>query len=93
MSPQFFSSYSLVSPRDEALLDDLKPKRCSIPAECMDETRQDILTKANSWIKNLDALNILWVSSHPGVGKSTIASTLVASLGASHHPGSSFFFA
>jgi hypothetical protein len=33
------------------------------------------------------------VSGHPGVGKSTIASTLVASLGASHRLGSSFFFA
>jgi hypothetical protein len=58
----------------------------------MDETRQDILTKAHGWIGNLDAPNILWVSGHPGVGKSTIASTLVTSLGTSHRLGSSFFF-
>jgi broad-specificity NMP kinase len=59
----------------------------------MDKTRQDILAKTNGWIGNLDAPNILWVSGHPGVGKSTIASTLVNSLGASHRLGSSFFFA
>jgi hypothetical protein len=59
----------------------------------MDETCQDILTKANKWIGDLDAPNILWVSGDPGVGKLTIASTLVASLGASHRLGSSFFFA
>jgi hypothetical protein len=58
----------------------------------MDKTRQDILTKANDWVENQDAPNILWVSGDPGVGKSTIASTLVASLGASHRLGSSFFF-
>jgi hypothetical protein len=58
----------------------------------MDKTRQDILTEVNDWVENMDAPNILWVSGHPGVGKSAIASTLVANLKASHRLGASFFF-
>jgi hypothetical protein len=78
------------------LLEELKPHgfvRGHPIAECMDGTREDIMTEIDGWCDDLDASsNILWVSRFPGVGKSAIARKLVARLKSSHRLGSSFFF-
>lgn len=58
----------------------------------MEGTRRDILEKIGSWTSDFDAPNILWLTGHPGVGKSAIASSLVEQLGAAKRLGSRFFF-
>jgi hypothetical protein len=58
----------------------------------MDGTRQDIFSRIDSWLDDINAPNILWLKGHPGVGKSAIASSLVERLFQSRRLGSSFFF-
>ncbi|PVF92699.1 WD40 repeat-like protein [Serendipita vermifera] len=79
---------------DNSILSGLKPKDLeNSPAEeCMQGTRQDILDLVDQWTLNLDAPNILWLSGPPGVGKSSIASSVVEGLRKSRRLGSSFFF-
>ncbi|KIM30112.1 hypothetical protein M408DRAFT_66913, partial [Serendipita vermifera MAFF 305830] len=60
--------------------------------ECMEGTRQDILSEITDWVNDMDAANILWLKGYPGVGKSTIATTLVEKLRSIGRLGSSFFF-
>jgi len=38
--------------------------------------REKTLEDIDQWLNNVEAPNILWVSGNPGVGKSTIASSL-----------------
>jgi hypothetical protein len=65
----------------------------SCPHEpCMEGTRQDILDEISAWTVDFEAPNILWLRGYPGIGKSTIASTVVSQLHASNRLGSSFFF-
>jgi hypothetical protein len=58
----------------------------------MDGTRQDILATIDEWADDFDAPNILWLTGHPGIGKSAIASSLVEHLRGKLRLGSSFFF-
>jgi NACHT domain len=58
----------------------------------MEGTRQDILTRIDAWAADIEAPNILWLTGHPGVGKSAIASSLVEKWRSSGRLGSSFFF-
>jgi hypothetical protein len=58
----------------------------------MDGTRQDILAMIDAWTTDFDAPNILWLTGHPGIGKSAIASSLVEHLRGKSRLGSSFFF-
>jgi hypothetical protein len=58
----------------------------------MSGTRQDIFSRIDEWIGNIDAPNILWIKGHPGAGKSAIASSLVERLFQSRRLGASFFF-
>ncbi|KIM23657.1 hypothetical protein M408DRAFT_252717, partial [Serendipita vermifera MAFF 305830] len=60
--------------------------------ECMEGTREDVLTTIFEWVVNYKAANIFWLKGHPGVGKSAIATSLVEKLRDSEHLGSSFFF-
>jgi len=61
--------------------------------ECMEGTREDILEAIDDWISDLDAAqNILWLKGYPGVGKSTVASSVVERLRASKRLGSYLFF-
>jgi hypothetical protein len=85
----------LVSDEDDALLLELKPKgvdRSWPHPECADGTRQDIFSKIDEWLNDFNAPNILWISGHPGAGKSAIASSLVERLFSSRRLGASFFF-
>ncbi|TDL24718.1 hypothetical protein BD410DRAFT_850870, partial [Rickenella mellea] len=84
-----------VSAKDEERLDEIKPvglERGSPHFECMGGTREDILRHINEWIDNTDLPNILWLHGFPGVGKSTIASSLIETLRESHRLGSYFYF-
>jgi hypothetical protein len=58
----------------------------------MDGTRQDVLNNIDEWIEDMMASNILWIKGHPGVGESSIASTVVNRLRGSKRLGSCFFF-
>jgi hypothetical protein len=65
---------------------------------CIRGTRQWIIDQIRNWLSNPLAHNILRVSlSHnrhqsPGIGKSTIASTIVSQLAEMGHPSCNFFF-
>lgn len=58
---------------------------------CMEGTRRWIIEKICSWLDDDRASNILWLRGSPGVGKSTIASTLVSYLAEIGRLGSYFF--
>jgi hypothetical protein len=58
----------------------------------MDGTRQDIFSRIDEWLDDIDAPNVLWIKGHPGAGKSAIASSLVERLFQSRRLGASFFF-
>ncbi|KIM22552.1 hypothetical protein M408DRAFT_78906, partial [Serendipita vermifera MAFF 305830] len=60
--------------------------------ECMEGTRQDILSEIIDWASNMDAPNIFWLEGYPGVGKSAVAASLVEEFRKSKRLGSSFFF-
>jgi hypothetical protein len=83
------------SDRDDVLLAELRPKdidRTPPYSECMAGTREDIFSRIDEWLIDLEAPNILWLKGHPGAGKSAIASSLVERLVRSRRLGSSFFF-
>ncbi|CAG7848072.1 COMPASS-like H3K4 histone methylase component WDR5B {ECO:0000303/PubMed:19567704} Short=AtWDR5B {ECO:0000303/PubMed:19567704} [Serendipita indica DSM 11827] len=88
--------YVTVSVRATAerdILKELQSKQRQRPQECQPGTRAEILAECEAWSKNPDAPNILWIKAAPGAGKSTIASTLVTTLGIKKtRLGSSFFF-
>ncbi|KLO03766.1 hypothetical protein SCHPADRAFT_809228, partial [Schizopora paradoxa] len=44
---------------------------------CLPKTRVDILEKVRAWLDDPNSNSILWVVGPPGVGKSTIATTIV----------------
>jgi len=60
--------------------------------ECMEKTRENILDQIQKWLEDIGAPNVLWIKGYPGVGKATIATSLVKQLRASTHLGSYFFF-
>jgi len=59
---------------------------------CMRGTRHWVIEQIHTWINDSEMPNILWLSGSPGVGKSTIASTLVSRLLEMGKLGSHFFF-
>ncbi|KAF5383057.1 hypothetical protein D9615_004946 [Tricholomella constricta] len=86
---------NIASAKGDELLTQLKPPGLdngTPMGECMRGTREDIMKTIDAWIDNFDAPNILWVRGFPGVGKSAIASSLVARIRESHRLGSSFVF-
>ncbi|CAG7845869.1 COMPASS-like H3K4 histone methylase component WDR5B {ECO:0000303/PubMed:19567704} Short=AtWDR5B {ECO:0000303/PubMed:19567704} [Serendipita indica DSM 11827] len=88
--------YVTVSVRATAerdILKELQSKQRQRPQECQSGTRAEILAECEAWSKNPDSPNVLWIKAAPGAGKSTIASTLVTTLGIKKtRLGSSFFF-
>ncbi|KIM21677.1 hypothetical protein M408DRAFT_44464, partial [Serendipita vermifera MAFF 305830] len=60
--------------------------------ECMEGTRQDILSEILDWTNDITAPNILWLKGYPGVGKSTVATTLIEKLRSIGRLGSAFYF-
>jgi hypothetical protein len=59
---------------------------------CMDGTRKQVMEEFDQWLKDDEAPNVLWISGHPGVGKSTIASSLESRLAKEHRRKRSCFF-
>jgi len=84
------------SAEEDKILAGLEPKDLkghSRAEECMEGTRKDILEAIDDWISDLDAAqNILWLKGYPGVGKSTVASSVVKRLRTSKRLGSYLFF-
>lgn len=73
----------------------LRPKGVEanpLTTECMEGTRQDILSDVDNWANNFESKNVLWIRGFPGVGKSTLASSIVSRLRAHHRLGSYFVF-
>jgi hypothetical protein len=50
------------------------------------------MAKIRDWTIDFDAPNIMWISAHPGAGKSTIASHIAHDLKVDHRLGSLFSF-
>jgi hypothetical protein len=76
-------------------LAELKPRdidQTPLDLECMDGTRQNIFSRVQEWINDLNAPNILWIKGHPGAGKSAIVLSLVERLLQAKRLGASFFF-
>jgi DNA polymerase III delta prime subunit len=60
---------------------------------CMDGTRKQVMEEFDQWLKDDEAPNVLWISGHPGVGKSSIAASLESRLAnEDERKQSSFFF-
>jgi len=61
---------------------------------CLPGTRSDIIKFVTDWVLNSsdDQKNVLWVWGVAGAGKSTLSTTLVASLIGLHRLGASIFF-
>ena len=58
---------------------------------CLRGTRETVLSDIESWIKDLDASPVFWLSGLAGTGKSTIAQTISERLFADGLLGASFF--
>ncbi|KAJ2919842.1 hypothetical protein MD484_g626, partial [Candolleomyces efflorescens] len=86
----------LVSTEDDQILQELKPKGMELNtrpvAECMKGTRLDVLASIDDWIDDFQAPNILWVRGFPGVGKSSIAATVISNVRRLNRLGSRFIF-
>jgi NACHT domain len=81
--------------QDHTLLTDLKPADLECGphvGECLEGTRLDLLERIKAWTTDFNAPNILWLKGHPGVGKSTIATSMVEHLSTMKRLGSRFFF-
>ncbi|KAF5362383.1 hypothetical protein D9756_002772 [Leucocoprinus leucothites] len=48
--------------------------------ECMQDTRVGILSDVDARIRDSEGTNLIWIKGFPGVGKSTLASTIVSRL-------------
>ena len=59
---------------------------------CMAGMREDIFERIDKWLENMNENNILWLSGIPGVGKSSIASSMGSRLRECKRLGASFFF-
>ncbi|KAJ3561272.1 hypothetical protein NP233_g10295 [Leucocoprinus birnbaumii] len=48
------------------------------PQECMEGTRIDVQSNVNAAIDDIEGGNVIWIRGFPGVGKSALASTIIA---------------
>ncbi|KAF9449463.1 WD40 repeat-like protein [Macrolepiota fuliginosa MF-IS2] len=81
--------------KDDAVLKQLRPRGIEtspLTTECLEGTRQTILSYVDTWINDFAGPNILWIRGFPGVGKSALASSIVSRLRAQHRLGSYFIF-
>ncbi|KAF9056016.1 WD40-repeat-containing domain protein [Panaeolus papilionaceus] len=86
---------TISSGKDDHLLQELRPRHFtsnSLAEECMDGTREDVLSTIGEWVDDLESTNILWIRGFPGVGKSSIATTLISRLRKLNRLGSYFIF-
>jgi len=69
-------------------LDDLKHAlmgdKLSLRNPCMEGTRNDILTKIEKEVKNVNGPNVIWIMGFPGVGKSSLAASIAIRLQDQH---------
>ncbi|KAF5347992.1 hypothetical protein D9756_010129 [Leucocoprinus leucothites] len=81
--------------KDDGLLKQLRPRGIELTplaSECMEGTRERILSDVDNWFADFDKSNVLWIRGFPGVGKSTLASSIVSRLRAQRRLGSYFVF-
>ena len=87
---QFNTPSSALTP---TLLNSLKPARSGrFVTPCMPGTRKGVFSRIDAWLDDLHGNNVLWISGSPGVGKSTVMSSLESSLRTAGRFGASFFF-
>lgn len=74
-----FKIYVVVTEQEKSFLEkNLKPSNQGDPGKaCLKNTRVEICEEIDKWISDPTAHNILHIRGSPGVGKSTIASTVV----------------
>lgn len=61
-------------------------------AQCLPDTRTDMLTQIAAWTSNPNSKRIFWLCGKAGTGKSTIARTVAQTLDKAGQLGASFFF-
>ncbi|KAI5363375.1 hypothetical protein J4E82_011668 [Alternaria postmessia] len=61
-------------------------------AQCLPNTRTELLDEITTWANNKDGKSILWLSGMAGTGKSTIARTVAQSFASRGQLGANFFF-
>ena len=80
---------------DRKLLDSLNPYFTSIDLLnlcCLDQTRQNVLSRIIAWFDSTDKPNVLWLCGAPGTGKTAIAWSLIAELERQQRSAGEFFF-
>ena len=63
---------SKVTKEEEIVLRRLNPRRPTRSLRCYKNNRKDVRLAIDKWADDLEAHNILRISGHPGVGKSTV---------------------
>ncbi|CAK5272481.1 unnamed protein product [Mycena citricolor] len=59
---------------------------------CMAGTRERVLTRVDAWARRTDEKNILWITGHPGSGKSCVARSVADRLDADYSGSAACFF-
>ncbi|CAK5273020.1 unnamed protein product [Mycena citricolor] len=59
---------------------------------CMAGTREGVLARVDAWARRTDEKNILWITGHPGSGKSCVARSVADRLDADHSGAAGCFF-
>ncbi|KAF6750537.1 hypothetical protein DFP72DRAFT_817605 [Ephemerocybe angulata] len=85
----------LLSTKDDQILQELRPKGLEVTrpvSGCLEGTRTEALRWIDEWTDDFNAHNILWVNGFPGVGKSSIAASVITNLRTRNRLGSRFIF-
>lgn len=85
----------LLSTKDDQILQELRPKGLEVTrpvSGCLEGTRTEALRWIDEWTDDFNAHNILWVNGFPGVGKSSIAASVITNLRTRNRLCSRFIF-
>src|SRR5258706_1212746 len=93
------SGFGVERAERELLFRRLKPVSTSYHRKlcCMDGTRQSLVNHIMDWVANKSGQenvlqgNVYWVYGSPGIGKTSLAHSICASLHERHHLGGAFF--
>src|SRR5258706_10884792 len=94
-----FPNWSIINPQgfgveQELLFRRLKPVEAGYHRElrCMDGTRQSLLNQIMRWVAyESDHDNAYWLYGSPGIGKTSLAHSICASLHERNHLAGAFF--